>query len=141
VIVNQYFFVYRNTTFVIFAQSISEAFEPYKRILSNKSGSEDDFKNNLLKEPQDLRDCLMLCGKTISRNMLNDILKPYQKSYIPSAKSKIVENTLIQPVKEPASISEELSLDSAPPIIRKRGRPPGSKNKLKVVENIDSLFE
>ncbi len=141
--VNRYFFNYRNTDFVIFAKDIPEAFEPYKRMLYHKAGNQEDFEKCLLKDDPDIRNCRILCGRSVSREMLAGLLKPYQKPLIYETKIQITKE-----IKESFKAEDEATVISIQEVIevpvlesvvkRGRGRPKGSKNKTK---DIDSFFE
>lgn len=143
--------MYQNTPFVIFAKDIPEAFVPYKRILYHKAGTLEDFENDLLKDKPDIRNCLLLFGNSVNRNMVKDILKPYQKSSIELITTRIEPKTVKvdHHIEYDPNVATELHSDYSnipTPIKRGRGRPKGSKNKPKIKSeqtsnSLDSHFE
>lgn len=110
--INKYYFLHRNTNFVIYARDIPDAFEPYRRILMGKTSIES-FENNLIDLPpiQDT-DLLMLCGNSISRDEMNQLMgvnlrmKKTSKVYSPAPTPK----TIVEAIKTsiPVSLEEVL---------------------------------
>ncbi len=145
--INQYFFNYRNTNFVIFARDIPESFEAYSRVLFRDAKPMEDFKNNLLKDAPDIRKCLMLCGRTISRNEAENIRKMYHKPEIIKTEIKMEVAKKRERVETPKDSNPVTGDVNAAPIVKRgRGRPPGSKNKSKmkpekISNSLDSFFE
>ena len=112
---NKFYFRHRGENFVIHAKDVQDAFNPWKRLFGSSNFSLTEFEKELIDEPGDSSNCLLLVGDSLTREEIRNLLNK-KKIGLPVSKS-------IQDEKISEAV-DIINLATSTPIIKRgRGRP------------------